>query len=169
MYFDICSIQADGVNQSIMLIHQMYQQNREMFRKEAYRIRSTDANIVNLDQLFDVMLNKSGKNNISSGSNNLWRINRMTPARILRTIFPAPKTIPIHAGIDIERYIAFDVNGGVTYQLPSTDCSNMFVHQAIGTRIIHLEPTIECKQQCRRLTIKLQQNHTCKHPLPVNI
>lgn len=86
----------------------------------------------------------------------------MTPARLIRKLFPAPKSIPIHAGIDIERYIAFDVNGGVTYQLPNTDCSNMFVYQAIGSRVIHLQPTNECRQQCRRLTVKLKQNHTCK-------
>lgn len=109
------------------------------------------------------MLNKSGKSD-RRPSHNLWRINRMTPARILRTIFPTPKTIPKHAGIDIERYIAFDVNGGATtYQLPSTDCSNMFVYQAIGSRVIYLQPTSECRQQCRRLTVKLKQNHTCKY------
>lgn len=137
-----------------------------MFRQEAYRVRSTERNVANLDQLFDVMLNKSGKSD-TTPSNNMWRINRMTPARILRALFPAPKTIPMNAGIDIERYLAFDLNGGVTYQLPSTDCSNMFVYQAIGSRIIHLEPTIECKQQCRRITVKLKQNHTCKHPLNI--
>lgn len=92
----------------------------------------------------------------------MWRINRMTPARILRKLFPQPKSIPKNAGIDIERYIAFDVNGGgVTYQLPTTDCSNMFIHQAIGSRMIHLQPTNECKQHCRRLTVKLKQNHIC--------
>lgn len=155
--------QADGVNQSVAAIYQLYQQNRQMFREEAYRVRSTNRNIANLDQLFDVMLNKSGKSDRKEKSNNLWRINRMTPARILRALFPAPKTIPPNAGIDIERYVAFDVNGGVTYQLPSTDCSNMFVYQAIGTRIIHLEPTIECQQQCRRITVTLKQHHTRKY------
>lgn len=133
-----------------------------MFRKEAYRVRSTDSAVANLDQLFNVMLNRSGKSD-TKRSNNLWRINRMTPARILRKLFPAPP-LPTNAGIDIERYVAFDIAGGVTYQLPSTDCSNMFVYQAIGSRIIHLEPTIECKQQCRRITVKLKPNHTCKHP-----
>lgn len=91
----------------------------------------------------------------------------MTPGRMLRALFPAPKAIPEHAGIDIERYVAFDMNGGVTYQLPSTDCSNMFIHQAIGSRIIQLKPTAECQDECRRITIKLKENHTCKHPLPI--
>lgn len=135
-----------------------------MFRQEAFKVRSTDANIKNLDHLFDVLLNKSGKS-VKTASHNLWRINRMTPARILRALFPAPKTLPKHAGIDIERYLAFDINGGVPYALPSTDCANMFVYQAIGSRVIHLQPTSECEQQCRRISIKLNQNHTCKLPI----
>lgn len=151
------------MNRSIAQIHKLYQQNRHMFREEAYKVYSTDGKIKNLDHLFAVMLNKSGKSVIPS--HNLWRINRMTPARILRALFPAPKTLPKHAGIDIERYLAFDVNGGVTYQLPSTDCSNMFVYQAIGSRVIHLQPTGECEQHCRRISVKLKQNHTCKLPL----
>lgn len=154
----------DGINQTIAQIHQLYQQNRKIFRHEAYKVHSTDVNIGNLDQLFDVMLNSS-KKRAQTRSHTLWRINRMTPARLLRALFPSPKTIPLHAGIDIERYIAFDVNGGVTYQLPSTDCSNMFVYQAIGSRVIHLQPTSECRQQCRRITVQLKQNHTCKYPL----
>lgn len=161
----------DGVNQTIAQIHRLYQQHHEIFRQEAYKVHSTDVNIANLDQLFDVMLNNS-KKGIRKRSHNLWRINRMTPARLLRALFPAPRTIPLHAGIDIERYIAFDVNGGVTYQLPSTDCSNMFVYQAIGSRVIHLQPTGECRQQCRRLTVQLKQNHTCKYNIsfePVDI
>lgn len=156
------------MNHSIAEIYQLYERNREIFREEAYKVRSSDPNVVNLDQLFDVMLNKSDKAGRRS-SHNLWRINRMTPARILRTIFPTPPTVPKHAGIDIERFIAFDVHvdddGATTYQLPSTDCSNMFVYQAIGSRVIHLQPTSECKQQCRRLTVKLKQNHTCKYIL----
>lgn len=151
------------MNQTIAKIHQLYQRNRRIFRDEAYKIRSTHSNIANLDQLFAAMLNSSGKE-AQRPSHNLWRINRMTPARLLRTVFPTPKTIPIHAGIDIERYIAFDIDGGVTYQLPSTDCSNMFVYQAIGSRLIHLQPTTECKHHCRRLTVKLKQNHTRKYP-----
>lgn len=134
-----------------------------MFLREANKVYASDSNVANLDQLFDVMLNKSGESSTKK-FHALWRINRMTPGRILRALFPAPKTIPKNAGIDIERYIAFDINGGVTYQLPSTDCSNMFVYQAIGSRIIHLKPTIECKDQCRRLIVKLKENHTCKHP-----
>lgn len=114
---------------------QLYRQNRKVFQNDARRIFSTDWRVADLDNLFDVLLNKSGAWE-SRPSHSIWRVNRMAPARILRAIFPQPKTLPLHSGISIERYIANDINGGVTYQFPSYDCSNMFVHQAIGTRMI---------------------------------
>lgn len=141
-------------------MYQLYRQNRNVFQRDAYKVFSTDSRIVNLDNLFDVLLNKSGAGE-SRPSHNLWRINRMAPARIIRQIIPQPKTLPLNSGIDIERYIIIDINGGVRYQLPSTDCSNMFVHQAIGSRMFHLQPTIECKNQCRRLSVQLKQNQIC--------
>lgn len=146
---------------TIAQLYQLYQQNRKMFQNNAYNVQSTDHRITNLDQLFDILLNKNGALQ-SQSSHNLWRVNRMEPARLLRKLFPQPKSLPMHSSIDIERYIAIDIDGGVTYQLPSTDCSNMFVYQAIGSRMIHLQPTIECKHQCRRLSVILKQNHTCK-------
>lgn len=127
-------------------------------------MHSTDSQITNLDGLFHVLLNRSEK---AAPSNvliqtTMWRINRMRPARALRTLFRQPNTIPPNAGIDIERYITFDTSGGSTYHLPTTDCSNMFVYQAIGSRVIHLQPTNECAHQCRLVTVKLEQNYTCK-------
>lgn len=141
-------------------MYQLYRQNRNVFQIDAYKVFSTDSRIVNLDNLFDVLLNKSGASP-SKPSHNLWRINRMAPARLLRTIIPQPKTLPLHSGIDIERYITIDIDGGVTHQMPNTDCSNMFVHQAIGARMIYLQPTSECKNQCRRLSVQLKQNQIC--------
>lgn len=141
-------------------MYQLYRQNRKMFQTDAYKIFSTDWRIVNLDNLFDVLLNKSGAWE-SRPSHNLWQIKRMAPARIIRTVISQPKTLPLHSGIDIERYIAIDIDGGTRYKLPSTDCSNMFVHQVIGSRMIHLQPTSECKYQCRRLSVRLKPKQIC--------
>lgn len=139
----------------------MYQSHRQIFQQDAFKVQSTDNRIADLDGLFHVILN--GSDNTSPvTSHNVWRINRMAPARVLRALFPPPKTLPQNAGIDIERIITFDISGGgMPYRLPTTDCSNMFVYQAIGSRVIHLQPTNECAQQCRRLTVKLEQNYTC--------
>lgn len=165
--FSFVSFQAGGCNEremSVSRIFQLYQSNKQIFQQDAYKVHSTDSQITNLDGLFHVLLNRSEK---AAPSNfpihtTMWRINRMAPARALRTLFRQPNTIPPNAGIDIERYITFDVSGGSTYHLPTTDCSNMFVHQAIGSRVIHLQPTNECAHQCRLLTVKLEQNYTCK-------
>lgn len=108
--------------------------------------------------MFDMLLNKTKK--YAKSSHNLWRINRMSPSRVLRTMFPAPETLPTHAAIGIERYIAIDTGDDITYQLPSSDCSNIFVYQAVGSRTIHLQPTVECEEQCRRVSVRLKPNST---------
>lgn len=145
---------------SIAQLYLLYHKNRKSFRDNAYKVQSSSHNVRNLDQMFDVLLNRTEK--YTAITHNLWRINRMTPARILRPMFPVPEALPQHAAIGVERYIAIDTGGGVTYQLPSTDCSNMFVYQAMGARTIHLQPTAECENQCRRLSIRLKQNSTRK-------
>lgn len=137
----------------------MYERNRRIFERDAYKVQSADKRINDLDGLFHVIFN--GSSAVATPDTSIWRINRMAPARTLRTLFPLPKTIPPNAGIDIERIITFDIHGGIEYRLPTTDCSNMFVYQAIGSRVIHLQPTTECVQHCRQLTVKLEQNYTC--------
>lgn len=133
-------------------------ENRQIFRQSAYDVRSTTPGIHNLDQLFNHFLNKS--NSDCTESHNLWHINRMTPARILRKMFATPKHLPKNAGIGIDRYVSVDSVASAAYELPTTDCSNMFVHQASGSRHIHLQPTKECHQHCRRISVRLKPNHT---------
>lgn len=159
----VSHIQANECNEreiTISRVFQLYQSHRQIFQQDAYKVQSTDNRIADLDGLFHVIMNGSD-NSVPVISHSMWRINRMAPARVLRTLFPSPKTIPQNAGIDIERIIAFDISGGVPYRLPTTDCSNMFMYQAIGSRVIHLQPTNECTEQCQRLTVKLEQNYTC--------
>lgn len=142
---------------TLPLLHSMYMENRKNFKENAYKVYSTNTNIQNLDHLFDALLLNKTKYDDKT-SHNLWRVNRMAPARILRTIFPTPKSLPLHAAIGIERYIAFDTVHSASYRLPTADCSNMFVYQARGSRTIHLQPTKECEQQCRRTSVRLKEN-----------
>lgn len=95
-------------------------------------------------------------------THNLWRINRMQPARLLRQLFPTPNRLPKTAGIGIERFISIDTINGPVYQLPTTDCSNMFIYLAKGSRTINLQPTSECQQQCRRISVHLKEGFICK-------
>lgn len=137
------------------MLHQIYTENRQIFHENAYKIESTQSIIQNVDDLFENVLNESS---IRDDSHNLWRINRMTPARILRKLFPKPPGLPETAGIGVERFIAIDSANSISYTLPVTDCSNMFVYMAKGMRTIHLRPTNECQTKCRQLHIRLDEN-----------
>lgn len=143
---------------TIAALASFFFENQHIFRQSAYNVRSTHVGIRNLDQLFDHFLNESSDGCVQN-SHNAWHINRMTPARYLRKMFATPKHLPKNAGIGIDRYVIVDGVASGSYALPTTDCSNMFVYQASGSRRIHLHPTKECHQQCRRLSIRLKPNH----------
>lgn len=132
-----------------------------IFQQTAYKVHSTNPNIRNLDQLFDHFVNKTGDGCVEH-SHSMWHINRMTPARVLRQVFATPKHLPKNAGIGIDRYFIVDGIAGPSYKLPTTDCSNMFVYQANGSRRIQLQPTNECTQQCSTIYVRLKRNQIRK-------
>ncbi|EDW06653.1 uncharacterized protein LOC6583669 [Drosophila mojavensis] len=92
-----------------------------------------------------------------STAHNLWRCNRMLPARLLRPIFARPLRLP-SMSVALERYVAIDTAQAPAYTLPDTECPNVYVHQAVGTRFIILRPTSECRQRCRTLSMRLSQS-----------
>lgn len=153
------SLQTEPIDViTIPTLSSFYYENRQIFRQSAYKVRSTNADIGNLDQLFGHFLNKSTACN--ENGHHVWHINRMLPARILRKMFATPKYLPQNAGIGIDRYVIVDDASSESYELPTTDCSNMFVYQASGSRQIHLQPTKECHQHCRRISVRLKTNQT---------
>ena len=143
---------------SIESLHALYEQHKEIFQRDAFNVQSTTDQIQNLDELFKHFLNESSPH---TESHSLWRINRMTPARLLRKLVPSVR-LPVNAAIGIERYVAIDL-GTQSYALPTTDCSNMFIYQAKGERTIVLRPTAECIQQCRTISVRLKENVFCEY------
>lgn len=152
----LCS-QTNHTVVTVPMMYEIYKQHRHIFQENAYDVRSSQTNVLNLDQLFDSILNRSTTTG-KQQDHHLWRINRMTPARILRRLFPKPLGLPETAGIGVERFVAIDASHSPAYALPETDCSNMFVHMAKGTRTIHFLPTNECQATCRSLSFLLEEN-----------
>lgn len=140
-------------------LYSLYTENLDIFQEDAYKVTSTNKNIRDLDQLFAVHLNKTAP---QIESHSLMRINRMTPARILRKLLPKPPGLPNNAGIGVERFLAVDTGASQTYPLPTTDCSNMFIYLAKASRTIVLRPTNECQMECRLLSIHVEENSFCK-------
>ncbi|ALC49049.1 CG4558 [Drosophila busckii] len=130
--------------------YNIYAKNLKIFQRDAYRVHSTNQDVNNLEDLFGQFNSSSD----SSNAHNLWRCNRMLPVRLLRPIFARPLRLS-SMGVALERYVAMDTAKAPAYTLPETECPNVYVHQAVGTRFIILRPTSECRQRCRTLSLRL--------------
>lgn len=156
--------------------YKIYANNLKIFQRDAYRVHSTNQGVHNLEDLFGQFNASSAAHDYHDNSNeddnhhhqhdnivelstahNLWRCNRMLPARLLRPIFARPLRLP-SMGVALERYVAIDTAQAPAYTLPETECPNVYVHQAVGTRFIILRPTSECRQRCRTLSMRLSQS-----------
>lgn len=161
--------------------YNIYASNHKIFQRDAYRVHSTNQGVHNLEDLFGQFNSSSsssssaatsGQADASGGdgtpptwtqqAHNLWRCNRMVPARLLRPIFARPPRLP-SMGVALERYVAIDTAQAPAYTLPETECPNVYVHQAVGTRFIILRPTSECRHRCRTLSLRLTQSYVRKY------
>lgn len=145
-------------------LHQHYLQNKQDYRLDAFRVTSTNPNISNLDELFDNFINQTSSDQVPWHS--LWRCNRMNPVRLLRQLIHHPKRLP-RTGMSIERFLAIDTAGAPAYAIPDPECSNVFVHQVLGSRTMVLRPTAECSGSCRTISVRLNQSHVRKWPFEV--
>ncbi|XP_055389563.1 uncharacterized protein LOC129618686 [Condylostylus longicornis] len=136
---------------------ELYKSNKEIFQRDAYRVRSTNNEITNLDELF-----RDFNRTHQTQSHNLWRCNRMSPARLIRQLFVRPERLP-STGIALERFLSMDTHNAESYILPDGECSNMYIQQIQGTRNIILRPTIECRNKCRSISIRLTQSYVLSY------
>ncbi|XP_020803740.1 uncharacterized protein LOC110180417 [Drosophila serrata] len=141
--------------------YNIYASNHKIFQRDAYRVHSTNQGVHNLEDLFG-QFNSSAPPTWTQQAHNLWRCNRMLPARLLRPIFARPTRLP-SMGVALERYIAIDTAQAPAYTLPETECPNVYVHQAVGTRFIILRPTSECRHRCRTLSLRLTQSYVLSY------
>ncbi|KAF5282039.1 hypothetical protein FQA39_LY00563 [Lamprigera yunnana] len=132
-------------------LRNMYESHKEMFNKDANIVKSNNSSINSLQNLFDYKPNEeNGTTHIS------WRINRMSPAKIIRKLFPRPHIVPERAGQSVERFILIDQVKAEGYSFPNTECSYVFVIQGSGERTIILKPSRECGAICKTVSIILK-------------
>ncbi|XP_055586264.1 uncharacterized protein LOC129738953 [Uranotaenia lowii] len=138
----------------------LFEQHRATFVKDAYKVQSSAQDeIQNLDDLFRHFGNGSQSTSTTmSESHNVWRCNRMAPARLLRTVFPRPARLP-STGVSLERYLVVDSPQAPPYRIPDAECANMFVLQGYGSRTFLLRPTQECRHRCRTLSVRLPASY----------
>lgn len=133
-------------------LFEVYKANKDVFRRDAYRVKSTNRDVTNLDEMFQDF-NRTHQ----IPSHNLWRCNRMPPARQLRQMFVRPSRLPA-TGLALERFLSIDTKDAPVYPLPDAECENMYIQQALGTRTIILRPAVECRHICRTISVRLPQS-----------
>ncbi|KAK9870794.1 hypothetical protein WA026_009754 [Henosepilachna vigintioctopunctata] len=133
-------------------LRNLYELNEDILNKESSTIKSTTYKIENLKELFSQNPDELSSSNIHFS----WRINKMSPARIIRKLFPRPEIFPERTGQSVERYIIVDGTKASPYSLPNTECGFISVRQAYGQRTIFLKPSQECSGECRTLSVVLQ-------------
>uniref|UniRef100_A0A1B0DJS8 Uncharacterized protein n=1 Tax=Phlebotomus papatasi TaxID=29031 RepID=A0A1B0DJS8_PHLPP len=129
-------------------IYEIFLANEDIFRRDAYRVLSSNHKIKNMMDLANDFLNTTHQ----AESHSIWRCNRMHPARILRGLFPRPQQLK-DTGMSLERVLLIDTPAANPYRLPDMECSNVFVIQAAGTRTFILRPTSECRSNNLRLVV----------------
>ncbi|KAF5282210.1 hypothetical protein FQR65_LT02907, partial [Abscondita terminalis] len=129
----------------------VYFTKKQIFDQNADRIKSSNYSIKSLELLFDYE-----PDNTQGTTHSSWRINRMLPAQIIRTVFPRPYIISERSGQSVERFIMIDEVKAEGYSFPNTECSYVFVIQGSGERTVILKPSRECGNTCRTVSVILK-------------
>ncbi|XP_044729542.1 uncharacterized protein LOC123292893 [Chrysoperla carnea] len=140
-------IKTDLEPVNISTLQDLYIKYKSTFDQDAKRIYSRNQSLRTIED--------SLTNELHETEHILWRINRMTPARILRTVFPKPYTISQWSGQSPERYIIIDGENSEPYYIPDMECSYVYTIQGSGRRTILLRPSKECLGLCRTVSVVL--------------
>lgn len=137
-------------------IQDLYRNHSSIFNEDAKKLSSTsDYNAIEDILIFNETDSKD--THIS------WRINRMSPARKLRTLFSRPRIISPWSGQSTERYLFIDEAKAEPYVFPNSECSYILLTQGAGERMIILKPSKECSGHCRIVSTILKPKYSCKY------
>ncbi|XP_044592286.1 uncharacterized protein LOC123270352 [Cotesia glomerata] len=148
----------DSINNNLSSLFDLLEINRDIFINDARRISSNNIDYQNINDVIDKRLdtNKSQLENTHIS----WRINRMTPGRIIRKLFPKPKGTPDWWGQSVERFVFIDEPLAPLYNLPNPECTNVILRSTSGLRLIKMIPSPECLNTCQPTAIILKAGYT---------
>ncbi|XP_058810896.1 uncharacterized protein LOC131675776 [Phymastichus coffea] len=89
-----------------------------------------------------------------------WRINQMELSRKLRKLFPKLPGTPDWWSPSTEKFIFIDEPNASDYVLPHSECANVIIQCTNGERLIQLNPSPECTQNCQRISVLLSNNQS---------
>ncbi|XP_015595946.1 uncharacterized protein LOC107268077 isoform X1 [Cephus cinctus] len=139
-------------------LFKLYKNNKAIFDRDASRVLTNNDSFRTIEEVLtarnDLYPSKYKDVHVT------WRINRMTPGRIIRKLFPKPVETPDWWSQSMEKFVFIDEPRSPAYTLPNPECSNIFMRCTNGARLLHMIPSPECIQQCKPSTIILPAHHT---------
>lgn len=137
----------------------MYSSHKEVFDKDAGKTE----NILPAHSTPEHVFLKSPLSSNPSLQKNFhvtWKLNRLEPVRQVRQTFGTPRQVPFYvSGATIEKWLLIDEANASPYELPWTEGTTVFLIQGSGSRLISLEPSVECLSSCHRVSILLRPKH----------
>ncbi|XP_046995356.1 uncharacterized protein LOC124607182 isoform X1 [Schistocerca americana] len=132
----------------------MYFFNKHIFDRDASRVMSNNKSWNTIEEL--VYHNLSENPTYLRDGHITWRINRLEPARIIRSLFKRPHFFP--NTVNVERFILIDEANSPPYYQPLPEGYRVFLMQTCGERLIILEPVPGCNNNCSRVSVLLQSS-----------
>ncbi|KAK9508695.1 hypothetical protein O3M35_006188 [Rhynocoris fuscipes] len=141
------------------VLRTVYRNNKKMFDKDAPRIEDSNGQWQSAHDLFELNL-RSDSLSDNKDSHITWKLNRLEPTRLIRSLFGMPQRVPNYvAGATPEKYILMDEYKSLPYYLPATEGTTVSIIQGYGSRLFVLEPSKECSMSCHRVSVLLKPNH----------
>ncbi|XP_002741892.1 bombesin receptor-activated protein C6orf89 homolog [Saccoglossus kowalevskii] len=145
---------ADGVVVTYEMLRDLYIENREDMETSIDSFISTDSSITDVYKLFSQTPNS--QDIVDSNLGVMWRTQRVSGVRLIRSLFPRPYFIPEKAEVCLEKYVFIDSPKAEPFQIPSLQSPNGWLAQGSGQRQIVLIPSEGCQSNCSDVSIVLE-------------
>lgn len=142
-------------NITLDLLRETYKNYWEELEKGTAMYISNDAYVDKLQKLWrsDISALKNPNLHI------LWKINRVLAAQVIRKIFKRPYFVPNNSEVALQKFLCIDGPESPQYSLPITDFADVWVMQGQGSRILVLDPSPPCNQNCSSVSILLNSGN----------
>ncbi|XP_067127654.1 uncharacterized protein [Centruroides vittatus] len=138
-------------NVTLDLLRGMYRNRWEELEKGTAMYISNDPRV---DRLQKLWLNGSSAFE-NPNLHVMWKINRVLAAQVIRKIFKRPYFVPNNSEVALQKFLCIDGPESPQYNLPITDFADVWVMQGQGSRILVLDPSPPCNENCSSVSILL--------------
>lgn len=130
----------------------LYRENELTLHRGTAKFSSSHGSLDNISSILDEGIFKELGPNFHIS----WKINRVAAARVIRKIFRRPYFIPNTTEVALQRFLFISGPDAPQFYFPVTEFANVWVAQGQGHRLVVLDPSESCWQNCSTVSILLR-------------